>query len=416
MRLILALALAFVAATACRAEDFVFETSTARLVIGSDGLASSLTEKQNGKEQLHPQGLPFAAARKGGHLFSASAVERRGGLFHVTFGTLGRLRGLPHHCVGGLHCCRTRGSSRGRHRRNSAGAAQHALGKFGRYIARRQWDDEFAVSLMGLSEQVDSKIAGSVTSASVYPEFSMQGQRVAIIAAPTPQFLETVQKVEHDFQLPSPTIGGTWTKLSVDIRTSYLFTDLTEANADETIRYAKMAGFRYILIYSTTWSASLGSYPINPASFPHGEAGLKSVIDKCHAAGLKVGMHMLTSLVGKNDPLVRPKPNPGLLKDGYATLSTDVSEQATELKATPASASPGFPVQAASSDLVIDDEIIHCGQIKDVEFSSVSAGLRGRGPAAQGWGEDPTPGREGRCIPGGSAITARGDNIRSDRG
>ena len=188
-----------------------------------------------------------------------------------------------------------------------------------------QWDDEFAICLMGLSEQVDSEIAGPVTSASVYPEFPMQGQRVAIIATPTPRFLEVVQRLEHDFRLPVPTIEGAWSKLSPDARTSYLFTDLTEANVDETIRYAKMGGFRYILIYSTTWSKSLGSYPINLRSFPHGEAGLKSAIDKCHAAGLKVGMHMLTSFVGKNDPLVRPKPDPGLLKDGETTLAADMS-------------------------------------------------------------------------------------------
>src|SRR5450759_1938856 len=48
MRLILALALAFAAANVARAENFVFETSVARLVIGSDGVISSLIEKQNG--------------------------------------------------------------------------------------------------------------------------------------------------------------------------------------------------------------------------------------------------------------------------------------------------------------------------------------------------------------------------------
>ena len=47
--------------------------------------------------------------------------------------------------------------------------------------------DDFGVCLMGLSEQVNSRITGQVLGASVYPEFSMQGQRVAIIAAPTPR-------------------------------------------------------------------------------------------------------------------------------------------------------------------------------------------------------------------------------------
>ena len=202
----------------------------------------------------------------------------------------------------------------------------------------------------------------------------------------------------------------------MDARTSYLFTDLTEANVDETIRYAKMGGFRYILIYSSTWSTSLGSYPINLKSFPHGEAGLKSVVDKCHAAGLKVGMHMLTSFVGKNDPLVRPKPDPGLLKDGEATLAADMTEVATQLTATSASALAGFSLQTGSYDIVIDDEIVHCRPDRGRQDSAMRSRVRGdKACSAQGWREGPTPGREGRFILSGSAFAARGDNFRSRR-
>lgn len=166
------------------------------------------------------------------------------------------------------------------------------------------------------------------------------------------------------------------------MRTSYLFTDLTEANAGETIRYAKLGGFRYILVYSGTWSASLGSYPINTRNFPRGEESLKAVIDKCHAAGLKVGMHMLTSFVGKNDPRVWPKPSPWLLKDAEATLATDVSETVTELAA--ASALAGFPVEdgyyGTANDILIDDEIIHYGQINGSRFVQCVRGFVGTKP------------------------------------
>ena len=246
-----------------------------------------------------------------------------------------------------------------------------------------RWDDEFAVCLMGLSAHVDSRVAGPLTMASVYPGFSMLGERVAIIAAPTPRFLEVVRKVEQEFRLPSPTLDGTWAKLSEDVRTSYLFTDLTEANAGETIRYAKLGGFRYILVYSGTWAASLGSYPINTGNFPRGEESLKTVIDKCHAAGLKVGMHLLTSFVGKNDPLVRPKPSPWLLKDAEATLATDVSETARELAGV--SALAAFPVEdgyyGTAKDIVIDDEIIHYGQINSTTFLQSVRGYAGTKPA-----------------------------------
>ena len=221
MRLILALALAFVAVNAGRAEDFVFETSMARLVIRSDGLASSLTEKQNGKEQLQPQGLPFAAARKGGHLFSASAVERRGGLFHLTFGTSGlsadyRVTASAAYIVVELAEVQGDGIEEIRLLQLST-----PLAHSGGTLLDVQWDDDFAVSLMGLSEQVDSKIAGSVTSASVYPEFTMQGQRVAIIAAPTPRFLETVQEVVMRSPEFQGTTGGSEIVIDSDGRFAY---------------------------------------------------------------------------------------------------------------------------------------------------------------------------------------------------
>jgi hypothetical protein len=216
-------------------------------------------------------------------------------------------------------------------------------------------------------------------TASVYPALAMQGERVAIIAEPTPRFLETVRKVEQDFHLPSPTLDGAWAKISQPVRSSYLFTDLTEANVEETIRYAKLGGFRYILVYAPTWSGSLGSYPINTKNFPHGEAGLKAVIDKCHAAGLRVGMHMLTSFVGKNDPLVRPKPTPFLRKDVETALTEDVNGAVTELSA--AAPLAGFPAQGFSygpaNDIQVDDEIIHYGHVDGTAFTQCIRGFAG---------------------------------------
>jgi hypothetical protein len=97
---------------------------------------------------------------------------------------------------------------------------------------------------------------------------------LSAVAAPTSEFLDVVQEVERDFGLPSPTLGGQWAKKSRAVKTSYLFTDLTEANADETIRFARLGGFAYIMTYDSAWSKSLGSYPINTNNFPGGEANV----------------------------------------------------------------------------------------------------------------------------------------------
>jgi len=269
MKLIVALVLVFAAVNGARAEEFVFETGMVRMVIRSDGVISSLIEKQNGKELLRPDGAEFAAVRKGGRLFPASAADRSGNVLHVTFGTSGinvdyRFTAKSEYLVVELAAFRGDGIEEIRLMQVNVKLA-NAGGLLG-----VRWDDEFAVCLMGLSTRVNSRIEGQVSLASVYPDFGMQGERVAIVTTPTPRFLDVVHKVEKDFRLPSPIIDGAWAKRSEDVRSSYLFTDLTESNADETIRYAKLGGFRYILVYSGTWSASLGSYPTNTRNFPHG--------------------------------------------------------------------------------------------------------------------------------------------------
>jgi hypothetical protein len=354
-------------------------------VIDANGTASSLISKQNGVEELRPTGRPFSAAKKSGQLFPATSFKPSGALYHVVYGSSGasadfRISASADYIVVQLEAVQGNGIDE-----ITMAQVNVPLANSGGITLGIRWDEEFAVSFMGLSEEVDTEVAGPVISASVYSEFGMPGRGVAIIAVPTARFLNVAQKVESDFHLvsPSPTIGGTWTKLSAEPLTSYLFTDLTEANADGMIRYAKLGGMRYLLVYANTWSSSLGSYPINLKNFPHGEAGLKSVIDKCHAAGLKVGMHMLTSFVGKNDALVEPRPDPGLLKTGQTTLLTSLDEQSNEIVTT----GPfiGNSTRPASSDVVIDNEIVHCNQVNVTKLQQCTRGFAGtvaRGHAA----------------------------------
>jgi hypothetical protein len=378
-QLVLAFSFAFAAANAAQAQDFVFESSSARLSIQPSGIADSMTERKSGKEQLQPGGQPFAVIRKNGHGFPATSLQRSGALYRVEFGSSGvvadyRITASADYIKFELAAV------------HGDGVEQVTILQLGIPQATAsgvslavKWNDDFSVSLMGLSDQVDTEVSGSALTASVYPGFSMEGQSVVLVATPNSQFLSTVQRVEQDFHLPYPTIGGRWAKSSTDVRTSYLFTDLTEANVDETIRYAKMGGFRYVLIYSSTWSASLGSYPINLRSFPHGEAGLKLVIDKCHAAGLKVGMHMLTSLVAKNDPLVVPKPDPGLLKGSRMTLTTNLSAQSNEIEMAPA---PGdFHQIDGPADFAVNDEIVHCNQTNATKLLNCQRGYTGTTPS-----------------------------------
>ena len=96
-------------------------------------------------------------------------------------------------------------------------------------------------------------------------------------------------------------------------------------------------------------------------------------------------MHMMTSLISKSDPLVPPKPDARLLKDGATMLSADLSAQAdtiiatTDLNTLPQGQPPHADVRGGV-DIQIDDEIIHCadvGQGNPNMFSGCRRGYNG---------------------------------------
>jgi len=353
-----------VVSVAASGQDFVFETDFTRLVLGADATARSLLEKKPTHEWLAAQPRAFGSVKKGGKYFLATSLMRDGELWRAEFGAAEvqaefRITAGAHYVVFELVRVQGEGVEEVRFIELQVTCQQNAGWWLGAW-----WNERFAVALLGLSDCVNVQSRGDgVLAASVYPEFGMEGQRAVLVAAPTVRFLDTVQQVERDFGLPSPRLGGQWAKESEAVRTSYLFTDLTEANADQTIQFAKLGGFKYIMTYDSTWAKSLGSYPINTSNFPRGEASLKATVNKCHAAGLKVGLHFLTSFIGKNDPLVRPRPDPRLLKDDQATLAADIDEKATEI--TAAGSLTSFPTEGAfygdakaGFDIQIDDELI----------------------------------------------------------
>lgn len=350
------LGLLWAAASSAFSKEFVFETPQIRFSVADNGVVSGFLEKDSLQGLSGSTALPLAAVKKGEQVFPATEVRDEGGsLFRLVFGQSGveaeyRITSHKDYLVFELiHLERPDVQQV-----TLLQVGTRTFANAGSLINAR-WDDRFTVCLMSLDHRVEARLgAGNTLTSSVYPEFGMEGTKVALIAVPTKMFLETVQKVEQDFGLPSPTIDGQWAKTSDGGRASYLFVNLTEDNADELIDYAKLGGFKYILIYSSTWAQSLGSYPINTRTYPHGEDGLKATIAKCHAAGLRVGMHMLTSLVTQNDSLVSPIPSPWLLKKPLGRLAADLPALSTELATDVA----GTAAKDGATDVQIDNEII----------------------------------------------------------
>ena len=369
------------------AEEFVFETDTIRYIINSAGLNVGLQEKSTGKDWIAIKPSPFAHVTLSGKTHPVTELSRDGDLLIAKFGKTGVMASyqISAHKT---HITIELKSLKGAEPDNIelCSIQTTAFPNTG-YTIAAQWNDDITICLMALSERVNSHVKGKSTiSSTIYPEFGMVGEKVALIAVPTSTFLNVVQEVEKTYGLPSPTIDGVWAKRSPDIDTNYLFIDLSEKTADQVITYAKMGGFKYVLVPWRSWAESRGSYPINTKNFPKGEESLKAVIGRFHAAGLKVGMHMMTSLVSKNDPLVRPRPDRRLLKDSATALAEDIGARKPTIKAKDDLSAFSDDVRQHDEgvdrgiDIQIDEEIIFCketGRTEPNVFSNCQRGAYG---------------------------------------
>jgi hypothetical protein len=371
---LLAAALFFVAILA-GAQTTVFQTAAARLTIEPSGIVSGLIDKRSGNQELRPTGQPIATVSVGGREIPANSFHCSGAHCRVTFGDSGISADYKVSTTSDYILFEVAGVEGGHFDKLTFLQLSTALPTTGGQILAVRWDDSFAIGLISLAQDVETAIVGPRLCAKVYPDLGVPGRRAVLIAQPPARFLTVMEQVEKDFStsVPHPTIDGVWAKSSPAASTNYLFTNLTESNADEVLRYARAGQIPYILILAHTWTTSFGSYPVNTINYPHGEAGLKAVVDKFHSAGIRVGLHMLAGEVSKTDAWVRPVPNPGLLKAGQTTLAEAISSSQAEFSAP--GPLTGTPVPAA--DIQIDNEILHCARIEGGSFSQCRRGYSG---------------------------------------
>jgi len=209
-------------------------------------------------------------------------------------------------------------------------------------------DDEFVVAVRatnlsmlgqvygrsssGLSPQGDSvplpnQIAG--VSAVATKGHGLNGASVILIGCPTGEVRNVLQEALEREDAVRSSLGGPWALDAPETQGSYVFATVSEQNADAWIELAKKAGIAEIHMIS--WEQSLGHYQPRKDLFPNGLEGLKQVVEKIHAAGLKAGMHTLTGCLSPSDPWVTPKPDPRLAVDVRFTLAAPLDEKADRI-------------------------------------------------------------------------------------
>jgi len=222
--------------------------------------------------------------------------------------------------------------------------------------------------LAGMALNLKTNVAATprpvaATRAVCVPRFGLRGAKVALVACAPDQMRTVMQEVvKASPELPQTVLGGPFAMDQPITAGSYLFNfgDMSEDTVDEWIKCAQSVGFNQIDFHGGS-SFRFGDFLPNPKTYPDGNASLKRVIDKLHAAGIKAGLHTYAFFIDKKCPYVTPRPDPRLAKDAAFTLEEALTETADAVavgeSTAKMSAVTGFFVRN-SATIQIDDELI----------------------------------------------------------
>ncbi len=195
------------------------------------------------------------------------------------------------------------------------------------------WDERFAVCLCGGNLQTNIEMLPHegrlLMTAAAEAAVGFRGATAVLFGCrdPKERFLEAMARVEHDFHLPS---GAAFRRSSLQ-SLSYLWASRpTPDNIDRYIHWAKLGGFRVLLLSYAAFSKSPGHFPWNE-HYPNGMADLKRVTDAIRAAGLHVGLHIHYSKARKGDPYTTPVPDDRFHKVRRFTLAAPLDGAATTI-------------------------------------------------------------------------------------
>lgn len=352
-------------------DDIVLDNQNCRLVLAANGSCRSFYDKTLKEERLSGQPRPFMSAQVEGWNLPLTGLKHEGGNLLATFGENKAQATIE---------CQVKPYWIGLILKSSqpklTGIALvdvnlKKLATNGDVLGAN-YDDKTAVAVQALQcsglGQLRSQPQAVINLFCSYGKFGTDKAGCALITCPRPRLELTLQEMETAYGIPSPRINGAWPKGSPLMRRSYFFvTDLSEANVDEVIRYAKRGHFGYLLVVEDAWSHGGGTFAINEKNFPHGLDGLKATVAKLHAAGLRVGLHVLSAGMRGTDPLVSPVPDNGIYVDVEVPLAADIDEQATFIPtATPPSKLFDLDnsYEGHGTQLRVGDEIISYGGLK----------------------------------------------------
>lgn len=199
------------------------------------------------------------------------------------------------------------------------------------------WDDSIAVNILGTDPfariDADQRNGYRILRADAVKGVKLREVGAALIVSATKDLLDKIAKVEEDFDLPR----GVESRRNLPTQLSYYWSgNVNPKNIDEHLKYAKMGGFRNLMIYYTAFLTgsgyrNLGDYDFNRALYPKGKEDLKEMLSKIEAAGLIPGLHVLHSHIGRDSRYVAPIPDHRLGVLRHFTLARPLGLYDTEV-------------------------------------------------------------------------------------
>lgn len=197
------------------------------------------------------------------------------------------------------------------------------------------WDSKAAVCVLATSpyEVIDAQRRKDyrVMSADAVNSLKLQGAEAALIVCAADQLLDGIACLEEDYDLPR----GVEARRSEMINASYYWASgATPKNIDEYIEYARMGGFRCMLLYYTCifkefdYTGYIGNYEYRD-EYPNGRQDLIDMLGKIKAAGIIPGLHFLHTHIGLKSKYVTPVADHRLNLTRRYTLARPLGEQDT---------------------------------------------------------------------------------------
>lgn len=199
------------------------------------------------------------------------------------------------------------------------------------------WDQEVAVNVLATSPypRIDAEKRKNyrILSADALRDVKLKGCGAALIVASPKEFLDAIETVENDYDLPR----GVKSRRAKPVHTSvYWSANVTPKNVDEHIAYAKKGGFGMMLLYYVGMFREAGGYSFNGdydfrEEYPNGMKDLKALLKKIKDAGITPGIHFLQTHIGLKSRYVTPVADHRLNLTRYFTLARPLGTEDTTI-------------------------------------------------------------------------------------